>query len=200
VSPVRKESIFSQRIIADHKPRFSRSAAKFASLSARDFRRVKVSELLYWLAANKILKRPRYGPGRDSEGRLVMHYDENRILDEADGMIQRIKRGELDPADSANHMVDYMRESRLANNTILMARHTILRFLRYSRLGLDYYDLNLAVKKVPRVWENLKRTPTREEVMSILLACDLRIKTLFSMLISTGARMGGILTARKDRD
>ena len=129
MSPVRKESIFSQRIIADDQPRFSRSAAKFASLSAsRDFRRVKVSELLYWLAANKILERPRYGPERDSKGKLVMHYDENRILDEADGIIRRIRQGELDPADSANRMIDYMRESRLANNTILMARHTILRF------------------------------------------------------------------------
>jgi hypothetical protein len=81
----------------------------------------------------------------------------------------------------------------------VLTRYAIIRFLLYSRLGLQPYDLGRAVKKLPKVWVNLKRTPTREEVRSILLECDLRMKTLFSLLISTGARIGEILSIRKDQ-
>ena len=184
----------------DRELRFNRSAAAFVSLTPnRGYRTVKIRYLAFWLGANNFLENLRFDGGRDRQNKLVKQYGDKRILEEADRAIRAIRKGDLDPVDSINRGIDHMLSAGLSNNTIRLFRYTICRFLLYSRLGLEPYDLSRAVKNVPRVWANLKRTPTREEVRSILLACDLRMKTLFSMLISTGARVGEILSIRKDQ-
>ena len=198
--PVRQMRLSSAQIVPDLEGRFRRRASTFVSLAAsQNFGRMKIRDLAYWLAANKFLDSPQYGPERGHNGRLLKKYGDGRILRESDRAIQAMRDGDLDPVDSANRTVDYMRGHGLSNGTIRMTRLTICRFLLYSRLGLDPYDLKIAVKNLPRVWVNLKRTPTREQVRSILLACDLRMKTLFSIMISTGARLGETISIRKDQ-
>jgi len=122
-------------IVPDLEGRYRRSASTFVSLApSQNFGRMKIRDLAYWLAANKFLDKPQFGPERGHNGRLLKKYGDGRILRESDRAIQAMRDGDLDPVDSANRTVDYMRARGLSNGTIRMTRLTICRFLLYSRL------------------------------------------------------------------
>ncbi len=167
-----------------------RSASGWVDLavsSSSKFERKRA--LAYWLMANKMWMP---GPRVQCKRGVKSYFDSPAMLSEADRTVERIRRGELDPFDSANRTIDFLREQNKASSTIVGARCCLLRFLRYSRLGLDPEDLAVSVKRPRRVHVLASKLPTREQVRGLLLVSSLKVKVLISMLVSTGARIGEV--------
>src|SRR5712692_10968485 len=159
-------------------PSVTRSASNWVSLATSNssmFERRRA--LAQWLIANGI-----WTPGPEASiqprtpkgGRWTRGcFNSPEVFERADITIERIRSGELDPFDSANRMVDFLREHNKAVSTIFTARSSLIGFLRYSRLGLDPEDIRLAVKKFRRVRVLASKLPTRDQVRGLLLVAPL---------------------------
>jgi integrase len=168
----------------------SRNASAFVALANSEqskFERKRA--LAQWLVSNEYnvpsLERP--------EGsRRGAAFDYEKVFELADIAVNQIRSGKLDAFDSANRMVSFLTEHNKSASTIINARTSLLKFLRYSRLGLDADDLHETVKSVHRTWRQPTKLPSRELVKELLLTAPLKTKVLISILISTGARIGEV--------
>lgn len=165
-----------------------RNAAAWVELAASESSKFEKRRVLaYWLLANKLWT----GPPPNRKGYILPSFKTPLILENADKAIERIRRGLMDPVDTANKTIEFLKENNLSSSTIIGARNHLLLFLRYSRLGLDPEDLRVAVKRIRRRSIVLAaKLPTRDQIRSIFLAAPLKTKLFLSMLICTGARIG----------
>ena len=171
-----------------------RNASTFVSLGMSESNRSERRRALaHWLIANGFWKPL---PRQDKRGPWGVSFVSDSLFPEADKIIEKIQHGEVDPFESANRMIDFLKEQNKSTSTIIGMRSNLLLFLRYSRLGLDPSDLTLAVKKPHRVPVLASRLPTRDQVRGLLIVSPLKVKLFISMLISTGARIGEVRHTR----
>src|SRR3989304_4188534 len=86
-----------------------------------------------WLMANGFWEtklRPWETPGR-----APVHWRE--MLQTMDLLVGKIRAGELEPLGSFNRLIDYMNREKHASSTVRTYRAYVLKFFRYSKLGLD---------------------------------------------------------------
>jgi len=121
-----------------------------------------------------------------------------KLIPEVDAIVSKIRSGGLDPYSSVNKLIDYMKKRNKSISCTLTYRGTILKFLRYSQVGVTHEGGKDSVKRVRRIHLLNTKLPTPDQIRGILLAAPLKAKVLISTIISTGGRLNEILNIRQD--
>jgi len=121
-----------------------------------------------------------------------------KVIAEVDTTVGKIRSGRLDPYGSVNKLIEYMKKRNKSITCIIGYRGTVLKFLRYSQVGVTDEGGKDYVKRVRRIHLLTSKLPTPDQIRGVLLAAPLKAKVLISTMISTGGRLNEILNIRQD--
>jgi len=113
-----------------------------------------------------------------------------------DVLVERIKKGELNPYDVLNNFIAYLTARKLSPNTIWSYYIGLKDFLVSEDVPLDPLKLKSKVTLPSSYDVSTDRAPTQEEVKRIMLHSTLRGKVIISMLTSSGMRIGELANLR----
>ncbi len=171
-----------------------RTASNWISLAnSEGSRNQRRHALKAWLIANDVWEaRDRWTIGQSQWPGLW-----KRFFATVDRTVLKIRSGKLDACESVNRLIDYMNRQNRSSSSTIAYRSFVIKFLRYSRLGIDWEDAQEVIRRVRRVYVIASKFPSRDQIRAMLLASPLKTKVMISMLISTGARLGEVLKVRR---
>src|SRR5712692_5657861 len=175
--------------------RLDRSAGKWVGLVSSEGTKINRRHALrWWLVSNGMWtsRNPRLVP---PASRPEYWW---KLIAEVDATVGKILSGRLDPYGSVNKLIEYMKKRNKSTLCTIGYRGTVLKFLRYSQVGVTDEGGKDHVKRVRRIHLLTSRLPTDDQVRGILLAAPLKTKVFISIMISTGGRLSEILSIRQD--
>src|SRR5207245_59267 len=100
-----------------------------------------------WVTANGFWKKPVPGYSYPMKRRPAYWKE---LLDVADHVVSTIREGRLDPYESVNRLIQHMKEVGYSSSSTVSNKFLVLRFLRYSKVGVtvdDAKDMTIRVRR-----------------------------------------------------
>lgn len=107
-----------------------------------------------------------------------------------DKVVDDIRSGRLDPYDCIDRFVQHLIDTGRSSSTVRIYFAAVKGLLLYEEVDLKLNRLKNRVVLPPQYDESVDRAPTAEELKGIFLRLNLRGKTLLSVLVSSGMRLG----------
>lgn len=116
--------------------------------------------------------------------------------DRSDELVERVKRGEVDPYRALDEFVGEMVKRGVAPKSITIWVHGARKFLEFNGIRLDKERLKSEVVLPKPYTVNVDRIPTHEELKRGFMLANLDQKALLCLLVSTGMRIGEALKVK----